>query len=100
MEGLRWVTGEGRASAPPCGRCQATGCPWDRVAGKPICPDCQERLALGEGEALVERLRPAPCAVCRQAGSVAFLTFPLKMPHAVEIDLCPRHFRGLVSRRL
>ncbi len=100
MDGLRLVKGNGLAGAAPCSRCQATGCPWDRVADKPICPDCQERLALGEGEPLVERAERRRCAACQQVGTIRYLTYPLHVPDPVEIDLCAYHFQALLSRRL
>jgi hypothetical protein len=100
MEGLRLLTGTTDAVPVPCCRCQATGCPWDQINGKAICPDCQEALALGEGPPLVERLEPRPCAVCRQAGSIRYLTVPLHTQRPLEIDLCPDHFRALLKRRL
>ena len=46
MEGLRLVAGEDLSPLAPCCRCAAAGCPWDRVAGKSICPDCQEALEI------------------------------------------------------
>src|SRR4051812_6255724 len=99
MDGVRVVTGasEGRVS---CDRCQATGCPWDRIAGRPICPDCQELLTLGEGDPLVVGLRPLNCAICDQRGTVPYCTYPLRSSAAVEIDLCPEHFRALLGRCL
>jgi hypothetical protein len=100
MESLRKVVGKGRAPFPPCSRCQATGCLWDQIAGKPICPDCQELLALGEGEPLVEPTRPTRCAACRHVGTVCYLTYPLHASDPIEIDLCPRHFHALLERRL
>jgi hypothetical protein len=100
MEGLRQVTIEGLKPKSACIRCAATGCPWDHIGGKPICPDCQEQLALGEGEALVERLRPHHCAVCAKKGTVPYLTFPLRARDPMEIDLCAAHFQALLGRRL
>jgi hypothetical protein len=70
------------------------------VADKPICPDCQEVLALGEGEPLVEPLQKRRCAVCLMNGTVCYRTYPLQSTTSVEIDLCPRHFRALLGRRL
>src|SRR4051794_17539090 len=92
MDGVRVVTGAGEARVP-CSRCQAAGCPWDRIADRPVCPDCQERLTLGEGEPLIERQRPLGCVVCGRRGTVPYCTFPLRSPDALEIDLCPAHFR-------
>jgi hypothetical protein len=100
MDALRLVAEAGGATLAPCSRCQASGCPWDWVADKPICPDCQELLALGEGDPLVEPLQPRRCAVCRLGGTVCYRTFPLQSPTPVEIDLCPGHFRALLARRL
>lgn len=100
MEGLRWVGGGSQATDVPCSRCQATGCPWDRIAGKPVCPDCQEQLALGEGEPLIEKAEKRPCAVCQQVGTIRYLTYPLHAVEAVELDLCPQHFHALLRRQL
>jgi hypothetical protein len=84
----------------PCSRCQATGCHWDQVAGKPICPDCQEGLAQGVGEPLIERTEKKPCVVCGRVGSLRFVTVPLEFRAAVEMDLCGDHVRALIGRRL
>jgi hypothetical protein len=100
MDGLRLVADAGCSPLDPCGRCGAAGCPWDRIAGKPMCPDCQESLALGEGPALVESVEARPCAVCRRAGTLRYLTYPLHTAEPLEIDLCGRHFQALLSRRL
>jgi hypothetical protein len=100
MEGLRLVSATGHSPLAACDRCQATGCPWDRIGEHVICPDCQEQLALGEGEALVERLRPHRCAVCSTLGTVRYLTYPLHARDPMEIDLCPQHFHALMGRRL
>jgi hypothetical protein len=100
MEGLRLVSGTGQSPLAPCSRCQATGCPWDRIGDHVVCPDCQEQLALGEGEALVERLRKQSCAVCSEVGTVRYLTFPLHARDPMEIDLCPQHFHAFLGRRL
>ena len=100
MDGLRVVTAKGLVPLAPCSRCQASGCPWDRIGGKPICPDCQELLALGEGEPLVERADRNRCAACQRLGTIRYLTFPLHAPEPVEIDLCAQHFHALLRRRL
>jgi hypothetical protein len=84
----------------PCCRCQSTGCRWDQVAGKPICPDCQEALAQGQGDPLVERTEKKPCVVCGRIGTLRFVTFPLDYRTAVEMDLCGDHVRSLIGRRL
>jgi hypothetical protein len=100
MEGVRWVKGGGLTPEASCSRCAAVGCPWDRIAGKAVCPDCQEQLALGEGEPLIERAERRPCAVCQQVGTIRYLTYPLHASEPVELDLCPQHFHALLRRRL
>jgi hypothetical protein len=99
MDGLRVVKG-GIVPQAPCGRCQASGCPWDHIAGEPICPDCQESLAQGEGAPLVVRTEKHRCAVCQQQGTIRYVTFPLHAAEPVEMDLCARHFQALLARRL
>src|SRR5947209_13062498 len=100
MEGLRLVKTERSAPQQPCVRCGASGCPWDRIAGKPLCPDCQELVALGEAEPLRERAENLPCSICRGRGTLRYLTFPLQAAGAVEFDLCAEHFQALLGRRL
>jgi hypothetical protein len=100
MDGLRMVSAAGHSPLAPCGRCQSTGCPWDRIGDQIICPDCQEQLATGEGEPLVEKLRKLSCAVCDHVGTVRYLTFPLHAREPMEIDLCPEHFHAFIGRRL
>jgi hypothetical protein len=100
MEGMRLVEGKGLSAQEPCVRCQANGCPWDRIAGKPICPDCQEALALGEAPALSERAERRRCLICQHLGTVSYLTYPLQSAVAIELDLCLWHFQALLSRRL
>jgi hypothetical protein len=94
------VSGAGLDAHASCSRCQANGCPWDRIGTRTICPDCQELLALGEGEALVERLVSRRCGVCGSVGTAPYLTYPLHSADPLAIDLCPGHFRALLSRRL
>jgi hypothetical protein len=77
-----------------------TGCPWDRIADKPICPDCQEALVLGDGPALIERAETRGCSVCRQTSTLRYLTYPLQAREALEMDLCSRHIHALLARRL
>ncbi len=100
MEGLRLVTAEDVAPMAPCCRCASAGCPWDRVANKPMCPDCQEALVIGEGPPLIERVESRVCAVCRQIGTLRYMTYPLQSQQPIEVDLCGHHLRGLLSRRL
>jgi hypothetical protein len=70
------------------------------LAGSPLCPDCQESLALGKGEALVARAERNLCAACSRNGTVRFLTYPLHGRTPVEMDLCGEHLRALIGRRL
>ncbi len=100
MDGLRQIREATVSPIEPCGRCQASGCPWDRIAGKPICPDCQEALAQGEAAPLRERGESRPCAVCQQTGTLRYLTYPLHSIAPIEIDLCAAHFQALLARRL
>jgi hypothetical protein len=65
-----------------------------------VCPDCQESLALGEADPLVERLVPNDCAVCGAPGTVPYLTYPLHARDPLAIDLCAGHFHALLARRL
>ncbi len=100
MKGLRLTIASGLSPLAPCSRCQATGCPWDRIGERAVCPDCEEQLALGEGDPLIERLIHRSCAVCGQDGTVRYLTFALHARDPLEIDLCPQHFHALLGRRL
>jgi hypothetical protein len=100
MSGLRLITGAGSAMMEPCARCLAGGCPWDRVAGRPMCPDCQEALALGLGAPLRQPVELRPCAICARVGALPYLTSPLHGTAPVEIDLCGGHFEALLGRRL
>lgn len=100
MEGLRFVNATGLSPVSPCCRCEATGCPWDRIGEHAICPDCQELLALGEGEPLVERVVENRCLVCHHVGTVRYLTYPLHGRDPLAVDLCPAHFHDFLARRL
>jgi hypothetical protein len=81
----------------PCCRCQATGCPWDRIGDKVLCPDCQQQLVMGEGETLVEALLNRQCVVCGTLGTVPYSTVPRDDDEPVDIDLCPRHFYDFMA---
>lgn len=100
MDGLRLVNAPGQSPVAPCCRCQATGCPWDRIGDHAICPDCQEQLALGEGEPLVERVVGNRCLICHHSGTVRYLTYPLHARDPLAIDLCSSHFHDFLARRL
>jgi hypothetical protein len=100
VDGLRLLRDVESSPAQPCGRCGAAGCPWDRIAGCPMCPDCQEALALGEAPPLREQIEPRPCAVCQRIGTLRYLTYPLHSAEPIEIDLCGGHFEALLGRRL
>ncbi len=101
MTGLRIVAGKDVVAMTPCSRCQADGCPWDHIADKSICPDCQEKLALGEGPPLVEKLDKGHCCViCGHTGTIRYLTYPLHLKEPLEIDLCGTHLQALLYRRL
>ena len=92
MEGLRVMVASGQSPLSPCQRCQSSGCPWDRIGQQAVCPDCQEALALGEAEPLVEPLIRHECTVCGTLGTVPYLTYPLHSRDPLAIDLCPVPF--------
>lgn len=83
-----------------CCRCAGQAPGWDRIAGKPYCPDCQESVIVGDAPPIIERTERHRCTVCASEGTVQFLTFPLHSSEAIELDLCPEHLRGLLARRL
>lgn len=99
MSGLR-VLGKGPTPEAACCRCKAVGCPWDQIAGKSICPDCQEGLLLGVAPPLQEPVERKPCALCYRVGVLRYVTFPLGNQQAVEMDLCGGHLQDLLARRL
>src|SRR3954453_3138229 len=100
MDSLRLALPE---SVPPdlaCTRCGAEASGWDRIVEEAICPSCEERLAVGEGPALVARAEKKRCTICHALGTVRFLTFPLHSTRPVVIELCGEHLRALLGRRL
>ena len=99
MDCLRLTKHQGRKTKPCC-RCGNAQRNWDRLAGKAICPNCQETLVVGEGDPLVLRIEPKLCAACGHEGTVRFLTFPRNQAKALEMDLCAVHLRGLWGRCL
>jgi hypothetical protein len=99
MSGLRSLTADDEAAPTICGRCRATGCPWDRIGGVSVCPDCQELMIRGEGEPLRLHSQPHRCAACGNSGTLPFVTVPLRA-RPVVIDLCALHLRELLGRRL
>src|SRR5262245_36264080 len=100
MDGIRICPPGNVPAGAPCCRCAGVSPGWDRIAGKPYCPDCQEAVIVGTAAPIIERSEKNRCTVCASEGTVRFLTFPLQAPHAVEMDLCPEHLRGLLARRL
>ncbi len=100
MDALRFVPRDQVDPSEPCSRCGASGCRWDRLGERPCCPDCQERLAQGVADPFVALTHKRPCAVCGRNASLGLLTFPLGSKSAVEMDLCPNHFRALLGRSL
>lgn len=88
------------ASHTPCAYCGSTGSPWDVIAGAHICPDCQETLVRGEGEPLKCPLVGEICVVCGWPYTVPYLTVPIHWKTHIAIDLCSRHFRAFLGRRL
>jgi hypothetical protein len=100
MERVRIAAVDTGSALTLCCRCGRNGGRWDRIADMPYCPQCQEALALGEADPLILRTAKNRCAVCDHVGTVNFLTFPLQVEAALELDLCPEHLRGLVGRHL
>lgn len=100
MDSLRITPMNANTQMAPCCRCETGGRRWDRIAGKPYCPNCQESLAIGEADPLIERTEKHRCAACARVGTIRFLTFPLHASAPVELDLCPDHLRALLGRRL
>jgi hypothetical protein len=84
----------------PCCRCGESALGWDRIAGKPYCPGCEEAIVQGDGEPIVEQTQRRPCTACRAVGSVTVQTFPLKSTQPLEMELCPEHLRSFIGRRL
>jgi hypothetical protein len=56
-------------------------------------------LIRGEGQSLRLPIDPRCCVACGSAGTVAFVTVPLRAS-AVAIDLCSTHLRALLGREL
>jgi hypothetical protein len=100
MESLRLAPADSIPQKLACCRCERNDRAWDRIAGKAYCPSCQELLALGECEPLIERTQPERCAVCNKLGTLCFHSFPLQRTVPVAIDLCAEHLRALLGRRL
>jgi hypothetical protein len=100
MDHLRIMESRGTEAPVPCCRCGLDRDHWDRIAGKTYCPNCQEDLAMGEGEPLIERTEKNPCIICSRLGTLRFLTYPLRAKVPVEMDLCPEHLRALAGRCL
>jgi hypothetical protein len=100
MDSLRIAPSQSRPKVTVCCRCHSSKRNWDRIAGKPYCPECQEQLVLGVAAPLTEPTEKKACAACGRLGSVCFLTFPLQSNTPVEMDLCPEHLRALLGRRL
>lgn len=100
MERLRIATLDRTALLAACCRCAAGQRTWDRIANKPYCPSCEESLAVGEAEPLVERTETRRCVVCGKVGTLCYLTFPLNAREPLEMDICGEHLRGLLGRRL
>jgi hypothetical protein len=100
MDYLKLIPADPSTPSPPCCRCGIVGEYWDKLAGRPFCPDCQEALARGDGPPLIERTEKRPCCVCDRPGTVRYLTQPLNTTVLLEMDLCPEHFRALLARCL
>lgn len=100
MNALRLSPADDSLESGGCCRCAQAGQRWDRVAAKAYCPQCEEQLAAGEMEPLVEPTEPRLCVICSRRGTVCYRTFPRETEQTLEMDLCPEHLRDLLSRRL
>lgn len=100
MDNLRIVPVDDPTADVRCCRCDRAEGRWDLIADRPYCPNCEELLALGEGEPLVEKAQKRQCAICARVGTLKFRTIPLHADEALELDLCASHFRDLLGRRL
>src|SRR5580765_7094813 len=97
MDTMRMAPAGSVALWKPCCRCGEKALGWDRIAGKPYCPGCEEAIVQGDSEPLIEQTRRMPCTACRCIGSVTVQTFPLKSSQPLEMDLCPEHLRCLLG---
>lgn len=100
MDSLRLASEGAIPLWQPCSRCSTVGRAWDRIDGSFLCPACQEAIVQGAADPLKALLRQRYCAVCHAPGVVDLATFPLNSNRALEIDLCPMHFRAFMARRL
>jgi hypothetical protein len=100
MDGMRICPPGSVPLGISCCRCAGVARGWDRITEKAYCPDCQEAIVSGQAEPIIERTQKQRCTICSSEGTVRFCTFPLNALQAVEMDLCPEHLRGLLSRRL
>jgi hypothetical protein len=89
-----------RADAP-CWYCKAKGLRWDRLGGLPVCPDCQEMLALGTAEPAIQiPSSKGMCCVCSWPTVVSFQTSPRGSDSWLNVPLCAGHFRRSLGRCL
>ena len=100
MDSMRIAPAGNVALWQPCCRCGQQALGWDRINSKPYCPGCQEALIQGDGEPLVTATCRRKCTVCATLGSITVQTFPLNTSRPVEMDLCAKHVRGLLGRKL
>lgn len=100
MDNMRMVASHPVKHTPPCSRCGRDDHPWDRIADRAYCPDCQEEIILGLSRPFKARTEKRACAACGRTGTVRYVTQPRQTATALEIDLCAAHLRGLLGRRL
>src|SRR5437899_1068164 len=72
MNTLRFAPAATASCSDGCCRCAQAGEGWDRVAAKAYCPQCEEQLAAGEMEPLVEPTQPRTCVICSRGGTVCY----------------------------
>src|SRR5262249_39840881 len=100
MDSIRLASKDSFALWQPCCRCGTNALGWARIAGNPYCPDCQEAIIQGDSEPLIEQTQRLPCTACHALGSITVQTFPRRSSYPLEMQLCPEHLRGLLSRSL
>ena len=100
VDSVRLVKSPASLLQLPCQRCGAEGCAWDRLAGMPLCFECQEELIVGASTPLKVKADHNLCTLCRHRNVIAYLTLPLYEPECLEMDLCVRHLTALLGRRL
>jgi hypothetical protein len=100
MDSIRLLP-EDKKAPKPCSRCDNNGHYWDRIAGRVYCHNCLEDIAAGMTHHIAEPSEPRKCAAKTSTcsfGTLRFFTYLLGTQTPIEIDLCGKHLRELISR--